>query len=326
MKAISPLLALLVVSSLVVGVAAAGHHARARAHVRSHTHHGNGHRASAVNATARSGGQLSWKAGLSGFPDIETNPTFAQFIPYLSWYSNYNPVAPDLTQNGHTVLGAPMLWGKGDGCPDGPDGPVDQQRFQSFEQNVASGATSPSYFFGFYEPDCNCPSSSNIPDVQTGLDAWRQYIAPLSSRGILLGSPPMCKQLDEDWLTQFVALNGGSVSWDVTSIHVNKPTVDEGIKVVEYYANKFGKPVWVSEFTCVNDQDWSSCGDQGTVNAFIDGMVAYFEQSSAVLAYGANTGEGVPGLWSLFTNGWPQQLTETGQHYLDTLKQLHPQQ
>ncbi|KAG9744213.1 hypothetical protein KCU75_g15140, partial [Aureobasidium melanogenum] len=88
------------------------------------------------------------------------------------------------------------------------------------------------------------------------------------------------------------------------------------------YVSKFGKPVWVSEFTCVNDTNWSSCGDQDTVNSFIDGMVQYFEGNDNVIAYGANNGEGVPGVWNLMTNDWPPQLTATGQHYQSVLKNL----
>ncbi|KAG9524637.1 glycoside hydrolase family 128 protein, partial [Aureobasidium melanogenum] len=264
---------------------------------------------------------LAFKAGLSGFPSIETTDVFKQqWMPYISWYSNYEPVAPNFDASTHTVVGAPMLWGKGDQClTNNPDGPVDEWRLGNFTEYVTSGETDPNVFFGFYEPDCDCPSSSHITNVTVGVEKWNQYIKPLRNRGIALGSPPMCTQLDQTWLTNFAAQG---VTWDVTSIHVNKPTVADGIKVVEYYASKFGKPVWVSEFTCVNDTNWSSCGDQDTVNSFIDGMVQYFEGNDNVIAYGANNGEGVPGVWNLMTNDWPPQLTATGQHYQSVLKSL----
>ncbi|CAD0032140.1 unnamed protein product [Aureobasidium pullulans] len=268
---------------------------------------------------------LAWKAGLSGYPGIETLDMFKQqWVPYISWYSNYEPVAPNIQASDHTVVGAPMLWGKGDQClTNNPDGPVDKWRLGNFTEYVTSGETNPNVFFGFYEPDCDCPSSSHITDVNVGVQKWNELIKPLRNRGIALGSPPMCTQLDQSWLTNFAAQG---VTWDITSIHVNKPTVAEGIKVVEYYVSKFGKPVWVSEFTCVNDQNWSSCGDQATVNAFIDGMVKYFEGNDMVLAYGANNGEGVPGVWNLMTSSWPPQLTATGLHYQSVLKTLASQQ
>lgn len=270
---------------------------------------------------------LAWKAGLSGFPTIQDLEVFQEnFLPYISWYSNYDPVAPNFVLPSHKVVGAPMLWGKGDQCLTGPDGPVDAERLANFTAFVAlpsiplTPAEDPDIFFGFYEPDCNCSSSSHIPAVDEGVVAWDTYIKPLASRGIPLGSPPMCTQLDEFWLTDFAA---AGVTWDITSVHVNKPTVAEGIEVVEYYYNKFGKPVWVSELTCVEDKDWSSCGDQNTVNAYIDGMVAYLEQTPHVIAYGANTGEGVPGVWNLFDSSvWPPTLTATGEHYLSVLEKL----
>ena len=33
-------------------------------------------------------------------------------------------------------------------------------------------------------------------------------------------------------------------------------------------------------------------------------------------------GEGVPGLWNLFTNTWPQQLTTTGKYAVSVLQSL----
>lgn len=244
---------------------------------------------------------LAWKAGLSGYPTIETESVFLDnFVPYISWYSNYNPVAPNIaysapsgtSNQSHTVLGAPMLWGMGNQCLNGPDGPVDEYRLGNFTAEVTSGDTDPSVMFGFYEPDCDCNSSSHIVDVSTGLSKWNEYIAPLASRGIKLGSPPMCTQLDQTWLSDFVELNNGTVNWDITSIHVNKPTAAEGAQVVEYYYQKFGKPIWVSELTCVDDSNWTSCGNQTVVNNFIDEMVDYLESTDYVIAYGANTGEG----------------------------------
>ncbi|KAF1351822.1 glycosyl hydrolase catalytic core-domain-containing protein [Delphinella strobiligena] len=272
------------------------------------------------DSTTSSGLNLAWKAGLSGYPGIQTLSTFTdQWAPYISWYSNYEPVAPNLNLSTHTILGAPMLWGKGDQCLTGADGPVDLYRLDNFTTYVSSGETTPDIFFGFYEPDCDCDSSSHIPNVTTAYSKWNEWIAPLASRGIKLGSPPMCTQLDQTWLSGFASLGA---TWDITSIHVNKPTAAEGIEVVEYYSHLFGKPIWVSEFTCVNDTNWSSCGDQDVVNEFISLMVEYFEGNDDVLAYGANNGEGVPGVWNLMSQDWPPVLTATGLHYQSVLEGL----
>ncbi|KKY18916.1 hypothetical protein UCRPC4_g04711 [Phaeomoniella chlamydospora] len=280
-----------------------------------------------ISSTSVSLPNLAWKAGLSGYPGIESLTIFNEtWAPYISWYSNYEPIAPNVETSDHTIIGAPMLWGKGDQCLSGTDGPVDAERLSNFTVYVAAGETAPSIFFGFYEPDCDCDSSSHIPSVPDGIDAWNTYLAPLrSSNSIPLGSPSMCTQLDQKWLTEFnqTSSSHSVPEWDVTSIHVNKPTSAEGIAVVEYYYQTFGKPVWITELTCVDDSDWSSCGDQNAVNSFIDGMVDFLEETDYVYAYGANNGEGVPGVWNLMeSSSSGKTLTATGEYYLEKLQSL----
>lgn len=130
------------------------------------------------------------------------------------------------------------------------------ERLATFN-DMATNDTTPSIMFGFYEPDCTCDMSSDM-STSDAATQWDALIAPLASKGTVLGSPSMCKQKDEDFLTPFKS--GISTDWDVTSVHINKPDI-EGVKeVVEYYVEKYGKPVWVSEFACVNDQpSWSPC-------------------------------------------------------------------
>lgn len=76
--------------------------------------------------------------------------------------------------------------------------------------------------------------------VQAAATSWNNLLAPLAKKGTVLGSPSMCKQKDEDFLTPFQAQI--TRSWNITSIHVNKPDL-AGVKAdVEYYRNKYGKP------------------------------------------------------------------------------------
>ncbi len=117
--------------------------------------------------------------------------------------------------------------------------------------------TIPSIMSGFYEPDCACTMSSDM-STSDAATQWESLIAPLAAKGTVLGSPSMCKQYDEDFLTPFKSAI--QTDWDVTSIHINKPNVTEAQKDVEYYVQTYGKKVWVSEFACVNDQpSWSPC-------------------------------------------------------------------
>jgi hypothetical protein len=130
------------------------------------------------------------------------------------------------------------------------------ERLSTFN-SLMSNDTVPSIMFGFYEPDCECPMSADM-STSDAATQWDSLLAPLADKGTVLGSPSMCKQYDEDFLTPFKSAI--STDWDVTSIHINKPNVSEAQKDVEYYVKTYNKPVWVSEFACVNDQpSWSPC-------------------------------------------------------------------
>jgi hypothetical protein len=248
------------------------------------------------------------KAGLSGYVGINTKSAFAQFAPYISWYSDYTATTPD--SNG--VKGVGMLWG-GNGSPCGSEV---VQRLEAFTSLIST--TTPSIMFGFYEPDCNCPDSAEMSTAEAASD-WDTMVAPLKLKGTILGSPSMCKQYNEDFLTPFQ--KAISNDWDVTSIHINKPSLDEVKKDVEYYASTYGKPIWVSEFACVNDNpSWEPCTDQTQINNFIQEVVQYFESNSDVIAYGPSNGNGLGNVWPLTdSNG---DLTESGQTYLNAIKNV----
>ena len=133
----------------------------------------------------------------------------------------------------------------------------------------------PEIMFGFYQPDCYCPDSAQMT-VQDAAEGWEALITPLAEGGTVLGSPSMCKQKDEDFLIPF---NGSIVTtWDVTSVHINKPNLKGVKQVVEHYWSTYKKPVWVSEFACVADSpSWKPCTDQNQIDAFIWDVVTYLE-------------------------------------------------
>lgn len=77
----------------------------------------------------------------------------------------------------------------------------------------------------------------------------------------------MVEQADETWLKEFSKKI--STPWDFTAIHVNKNNLD-GVKkdivcflverrvtklrwpAQDHYWTTYGKPIWVTEFACVN--------------------------------------------------------------------------
>ncbi|KAK3676960.1 hypothetical protein LTR78_003165 [Recurvomyces mirabilis] len=248
------------------------------------------------------------KAGLSGYPGVTGKSSFASLAPYISWYSDYTANTPD--SNG--VMGIGMLWGAS-GSPCG-----EFERLATFNE-MATNNTTPSIMFGFYEPDCTCTMSSDMSTTDAATQ-WNSLIAPMKAKGTVLGSPSMCKQKDEDFLTPFKS--GITTDWDVTSIHVNKNNLQGAKDDVEYYVNKYNKPVWVSEFACVDDANgFTACTDQGQIDQFINDVVSYFESNSNVVAYGPSNGDGLGTVWPL-TDASTGALTPSGQTYLNAIKNL----
>ena len=165
---------------------------------------------------------------------------------------------------------------------------------------------------GFYEPDWTPPDSSAI-DPASAASLWSTTLAPLGAKGTKLGSPSLAKQMDETWLTPFENASP-KPSWDFTCIHTNKNS-SQGVKDdVAYYFDKYKKPVWVAEFSCMNDLSWTACDDPA---AFITEVVAYFEAEPNVVAYGYSNGDGLPESWKLFDVSGV--LTAAGQTYLSAL-------
>ena len=210
------------------------------------------------------------------------------------------------------------MWGNASSCSS--DNTDSSTRWAEFTANVTD--YNPPIIFGFYEPDCFCPMSSDINDASAGLKLWNAHIKPLGAKGATLGSPSMCKQKDETWLQDFSGLSTGQelATWDVTSIHINKNSLEGVQKDVEYYASKYGKPVWVSEFACVDDVNgFVACTDQGAINTFINEAVQFFQNNASVVAFGASNGEGLGTVWPLIdqTSG---KLSATGQTYLNALQ------
>lgn len=155
--------------------------------------------------------------------------------------------------------------------------------------------------------------------VQAAATNWNNLLAPLAKKGTVLGSPSMCKQKDEDFLTPFQAQI--TRSWNLTSIHINKPDL-AGVKAdVEYYRNKYGKPIFVSEFACVYDQGgFTPCTDQRVINNFVESTVKYLQSQSDVVGYGPSNGAGLGSAWPLTKSDGT--LSKTGKTYLNAIKAL----
>ncbi|KAF8899886.1 hypothetical protein CPB84DRAFT_1779617 [Gymnopilus junonius] len=211
---------------------------------------------------------------------------------HIGWWYDWspNPSKPG------SPIAVPMLWGNGTADAQ------DAERLAAFKHL----STIPLYVLGFEEPDCPSGSGSAGMSVSDGVSKWESLIAPLRVHGTKLGSPSMCKQADETWLAQFE----GKIStpWDFTAIHINKNSMDGVKKDIEHYMT-YGKPIWVTEFACVD-------GKSRKINNFISDIVPYFESNSNIFAYAYSNGEGLGNVWPLMKG---DSLSESGKTYLDAI-------
>ena len=171
---------------------------------------------------------------------------------------------------------------------------------------------------GFEEPDCEAGGgSAGMADSAAAASVWDQQMGRFKDAGSLLISPSMCHQADETYLKPFD--DAAKVKWDITNVHINKLD-KEGIKKdLDHYAS-YGKPLWVSEFACVDDQNgFTACEDPTQINQYINDIVEILENDSRVVAYAFSNGIGLGQHWKL-TNDDGSALSDAGQTYLNAIK------
>ncbi|KAK8849824.1 hypothetical protein IAR55_005160 [Kwoniella newhampshirensis] len=242
------------------------------------------------------------KAGIAG------GDAYDQIKDHIGWWYDWNAVP-----SGHSgkPIAVDMLWGAGS-----VDG-TDASRLAAFKAITQT----PQYIIGFEEPDCSTQGSANI-DVSTAVSVWDSVIGPWKSKGSLLISPSMCHQKAEEYIKWLSAFNSQiSVPFDVVNLHTNKNTV-EGVKEdLDYYWSVYKKPMWVTEFACVDDSTgFVPCTDQNQINGFINDVVALFESDDRVYAYAYSNGEGLGDVWPMVVNGG---LTQSGQTYINAVSKYH---
>ncbi|CEJ91290.1 hypothetical protein VHEMI07012 [[Torrubiella] hemipterigena] len=229
---------------------------------------------------------------------------------HLGWWYDWTPKPSGHDKDG--VLGVSMLWGSGN------NGDQDAKRLKDFKDLKET----PKYLLGFNEPDCSARDVSSHISVKDAVPLWNKYIVPEANNGSIVGSPSMCTQKDESWLNDFnkQALDK---SWDFTAIHVYKLNMTGVQADIDHYWNKYKKPIWVTEFGCVDDQNgFKACTDQKVINQWIRDAVDLFEKNEHILAYAYTDGGGLGKAW-LPTNNDGTTLSESGKTYLDAISKYH---
>ncbi|WVQ95852.1 hypothetical protein IAU59_002951 [Kwoniella sp. CBS 9459] len=227
---------------------------------------------------------------------------------HIGWWYDWSA-----NPSGHsgTPIAVPMLWGAGH-----VDG-TDAERLNVFKAITST----PQYIMGFEEPDCSTEGSANI-DVGTAVTLWDTLIGPWKAKGSTLISPSMCHQAAEKYINWLGSFNQQiSVPWDITNLHINKNNMDGVREDIDYYWNTFGKPIWVTEFACVDDSSsFIPCTDQTEIDNYINQIVDLFENDERVHAYGYSNGLGLGNVWPMYANG---ALSASGQTYLNAISKYH---
>ncbi|KAF8071823.1 glycosyl hydrolase catalytic core-domain-containing protein [Lyophyllum atratum] len=239
------------------------------------------------------------KAGIAG------GDAYPFFKDHIGWWYDWTP---NPMKSGKPV-GIPMLWGGGTADA------TDAARLAAFKKI----STPPTYVLAYEEPDCPPGSGSAGMSVSSGVAGWESLIVPLGKKGSIMVSPSMCKQADETWLAQFKSKI--SMEWDITSIHINKNNLAGVKKDIEHYWNTYKKPIWVTEFACVNDKDgFTPCTNQDEINAYINDIVPYLQSHERVYAYAYSNGLGLGNVWPLMHGG---SLSASGKTYLAAISKYH---
>ncbi|KAK0532202.1 hypothetical protein OC834_002689 [Tilletia horrida] len=248
------------------------------------------------------------KAGITGEDGLPA------LSPYIGSYSNWKPQpwSPEPPKN---VAFFPMAWGAGQSSAH--DGELLRTFKSLFGASSSHRSSPPKVVLGFEEPDC--PTGHGSSGVSVGLAArvWNQVIGPLKQDGTILVSPSMCHQTAETWLTPFEEQI--DVPFDVTNVHVNQDNIDDVKREIDYYWNKYGKPIYVTEFACVHTNPWRPATNQALINSYIRDIVDYFESDDRVAVYQYSTGVGLADQWRLTKPG-TKELTESGRVYRDAIR------
>jgi hypothetical protein len=221
----------------------------------------------------------------------------------ISWWYNWT-TSPEKSAAGWAASGVefvPMVWGQQGGPPD----PA------TIEKQIPPGAK---YILGFNEP--NFGAQSNITAAQAAA-LWPRIMQIAKDKNLKIGSPSPnycagnCNDTDPiHYLDAFFAACTGC-QVDFIAAHWYACTGD-ALKFYLTKLKKYGKPIWLTEISCMDAGDHSAAGEQTYMKTAVD----ILENDPMVFRYA----------W--FTGRWPNpsgvsllgaasgQLTDLGNLYM----------
>ncbi|KAF7341979.1 Glyco-hydro-cc domain-containing protein [Mycena venus] len=175
-----------------------------------------------------------------------------------SWFYNWSPTPPASTHAGLEFVA--MQWGR-----------EDIAQFANIVRR--NGAKT---VLGFNEPDL--PGQSNIPPAEAA-QLWQQYIQPLKSTGVRLGSPAVSSAPNGvPWLSSFIkACTGCTI--DFVVVHWYGEGADNFIRYLANVHAQFPQhPIWITEFA-------DSSTNAGDVTIFMDTVLRYLDEQPWIERY-----------------------------------------
>ena len=210
------------------------------------------------------------------------------------WYDwGANPDAAALSAlEAAGVEFVPMIW----------TGPP--QREIDVQALIRTIPKSAKYLLGFNEP--NFGNQANLTPEQAAA-AWPKLEEIADARGLKLVSPALnycggnCNETDPFvWMDQFFAACKGC-RIDYVAFHWYACSIEALKSIVGKYESKYKKPVWITEFACLDDPgDHSAAGQR----AYMDKAVPFLESDPQVFRYAWFIGRSSqPEAYDLFAPG-----------------------
>ena len=221
----------------------------------------------------------------------------------IGWWYNWAAKPDDTLMTGYPGLGVefvPMVWG----------GTFD---VATLEKQVPAGAK---YLLTFNEP--NFGSQANLTPAQAAA-LWPKIEMFAKARGMKIVSPAVnycgspCNETDPFmWLQKFFAACTGC-QVDYVAMHWYACTKAALTSTLTKYEQQFGKPLWVTEFSCLDEKSKVNDADE---LLYMQDAVAALEADPMVFRYAWFTGrfmQSPPVNLLAPTSG---QLTPLGQKYV----------
>jgi len=219
--------------------------------------------------------------------------------PGISWWYNWGLSPEKAVASTYPSTGVeyvPMVWGSG-----------------SIAAADKAITTREHYLLTFNEPDFT--NQANLTPQQAAA-LWPQIEAIADAHGLTIVSPALnycgggCNETDPfKWFDAFFAACPGC-RVDQLAVHWYACSKDALVNYITQM-KKYGKPIWLTEFACLDGDDHALATEQ----AYMADALDYLEHEPAVVRYSWFTGR-FPPTSTIDLLGADGQLTTLGQQYV----------